>query len=304
LGAEAENVSHNNDLMLSSGMTWVRKRASYGQGAYAITQAHESGMKILLKVTGDGSRAYDTENQSDFVRFLANLAEQGADAIEVWDEPNIDRNMAVTDPEEFTALLCAAYSAIRAANPETLVISGAPAPTSFYGGCTPSGCDDVPWLQGLVAAGAAECLDMVGVKYLVGATIPSERVGNPIGDHPSYYFFPNVERYHKAFGGTKPLAFTALGYLSPEGYGELPAAFAWAANTTIADQATWTAETVQIAVEDNRIGMIILFSLDATGWMGSDVRAGWVHFCLLDKAIHSWQTYEEPRFCWDFSSKQ
>ena len=36
------------------------------------------------------------------------------------------------------------------------VISAAPAPTGWFGGCGPNGCDDAPWMVGLRNAGAAK----------------------------------------------------------------------------------------------------------------------------------------------------
>jgi len=282
LGAVVDDISGNSELMLAGGMTWVRHQVQHGGEAseteYLISQAHSYGLHILLTVTGDTQRAFELDYQDEFVGFLASLARQGADAIEVWDEPNIDRQMAVVDPAQYTALLCAAHIAIKEANPETLVISGAPAPAGFWEGCTPTGCDDLPWIQGLAEAGAAECFDFVGAHYIQGATSPSEESGHPMGvDHYTYYFWPMLERYDEAFGSVRPLAFTMFGYLSPDGYGEVPQWFTWAEDTTVAEQAEWTVEAVQMSIESGKVGMIIIWNLDSTGWgVGyNDVRAGW-----------------------------
>ena len=184
LGVIAQNPSAYRELMLSSGMTWVRQSVGHGQNAqHLIADAHDLGLRILLTATGDKSRAHESDYQDEFAAFVAQLAEQGADAIEIWNEPNINPEMAVTDPVSYTSLLCKAYAAIKSASLSTLVISGAPAPTGYYGGCTKTGCDDLPWLQGLYDAGAAECTDLVGAHYAAGATGPAASSGHP-WQHP------------------------------------------------------------------------------------------------------------------------
>ena len=298
LGAVAWNIPSHSELMLENGITWVSRQVRHPQGASwtesLISEAHSHGLRILLTATGDGQRAFEPDYQDESVAFLASLARQGADAIEVWNEPNLDREITVTDPAQYTALLCAAYTAIKETNPDTLVISGAPAPTGSFGGCTSKGCDDLPWIQGLAEAGAAECLDFVGAQYSAGATGPGESSGHPgaISDHYSWYFWPMVEAYDEVFGSARPLAFTMFGYLSPEGYGELPEWFGWAADTTVADQAAWTAEAVHMSIESGKVGMIIIWNLDSTDWRGEyNIQGGYALIrpdgtCPTCEALH------------------
>ncbi len=67
------------------------------------------------------------------------MAAAGADAIEVWNEPNIDREWpnGQVNGANYTQLLAKAYNAIKGANPGTMVVSAALAPTGFVwrGGC-------------------------------------------------------------------------------------------------------------------------------------------------------------------------
>jgi hypothetical protein len=252
--------------MLASGMRWARHETSLGwsDAQPLISQAHSNGLRILLTAVQDRSSFTDDSYQTRYISFLASLAEQGADAIEVGLEPNIGGSAGILTPAQYTSVLCEAYSAIKDANPDTLVISGAPVPTGFFGGCTSTDCDDLPWLQGLAGAGAAECLDLVGAHYFLGATAPGEESGHPYGAHYTWYFWPMVERYHEVFGGTRPLAFTSFGYASPEGDGELPQGFEWAENTTLAEQTEWTAEAVQMSIESGKVGMLIILNFDDT----------------------------------------
>ena len=125
------------------------------------------------------------------------MATLGADAIEVWNEPNLDREWPADQMggANYTELLKKAYPRIKAANPNTIVISAALSPTgAFSGGCgsigTVYGCDDKPFLQEMVNAGALNYLDCVGVHYNEGLLAPSATSGDPRGNshHYTRYF--------------------------------------------------------------------------------------------------------------------
>jgi hypothetical protein len=280
LGATVENVSAQSQLMLDSGMTWVQTAIMYtgetSRVSPIISAAHDAHLKVLVTVRQDEGQILDSAYQADFVSYLAVLTEQGVDGIEVGRQPNVNWSGSILQPAEYTALLCEAYSAIKAVNPDTLVISAAPAPTGYFGGCTSGGCDDLPWLEGLVETGAAECLDFIGASYTAGATDPEESTGHPadggIGRY-SWYFWPTVEAYSDVFDGARPLAFTSFGYLSFEGLGEPPTGFEWARETTAADQAAWTAKAMELSIESDEIGMLVIWNLDHT--RRSDSSNGW-----------------------------
>jgi hypothetical protein len=72
----------------------------------------------------------------------------------------------------------------------------------------------------------------------------------------------------------KPICFTELGYLTPEGYGALSPNFAWAANVTVAQQATWIADVIRMARGDSRVRLVIVWNMDFTNW-GDDPMAGY-----------------------------
>jgi hypothetical protein len=175
-------------------------------------------------------------------------------------------------------MLAPAYQAIKAANPGVMVISGAPTPTGAFNGCgsigTVSGCDDWFYIQQMRDAGANSYLDCVGVHYNEGIISPSQRSGDPraFGDFYSRYFFGMLDLYYGTFG--KPLCFTELGYLSPEGHGGLPANFAWAQDTTVAEQSQWLAEAAVLASQSNKVRLMIIFNVDFTTY-GADPQAGY-----------------------------
>lgn len=271
LGAVVLDVPANNQLMLDSGITWVQSRVNHTKGTTAVPSvigmANDAHLKVLVTVGQDESSILDSAYQAEYVSYLAALAEAGADGIEVGREPNWSMRGTTLQVSEYAALLCEAYGAIKAANPKTLVISAAPVPTDFFGGCTSEGCDDLPWLEGLAAAGTAECLDLVGAHYLDGATDPEENTDHPADDgsgHHSWYFWPTVEVYSDIFDGVCPLAFTSFGYPSFDGLGEPPVGFQWAEETTVDDQAAWTARAVELSTESDAVGLLIIWNLDYT----------------------------------------
>ncbi|HEY4721909.1 MAG TPA: NBR1-Ig-like domain-containing protein, partial [Anaerolineae bacterium] len=268
------------DLMKKAGMAWVKIQSGGGDESGAINIAHSNGFKILLSVKGDSGQVMNSGYQDQYIRDIATMASSGADAIEVWNEPNIDREWpnGQISGANYTALLQKAYGAIKAANPNTLVISAAPAPTGFFaGGCQAGGCNDDVFLAQMAEAGAANYMDCVGAHHNAGTTPPDVSSGRPEGDHYSWYFLPTLNLYYGAFGGARKVCFTELGYLTPEGYPSLQSTapgFAWAANTTVGQQAQWLAQAASISANSGKVRMMIVFNVDFT-YYGSDPQAGY-----------------------------
>lgn len=271
-----------------AGMTWVKRQLQYTLGqdpssaAGLIQSAHASGFKILLGVVGDHTQMGDlTSYAQQFASFVGGVAALGADAIEVWNEPNIDREWPAgsINGANYTQLLAPAFNAIKSANANTIVISAAPAPTGFFGaaGCAAGGCNDDVFMQQMAAAGAAQYMDCVGLHYNEGVVAPSQTSGDPRGNYPTYFFPSMTNRGYSLFGG-RPVCYTELGYLSPEGFDSpLPAAFGWAANTTVAQQAAWLAEAATMAARGGQIRLMIVWNVDFPFW-GTDPAGGYAMF--------------------------
>jgi uncharacterized protein YraI len=269
--------------MRQAGMTWVKRQWRYTAGQNAgdvggiIGDAHARGFRILVSVVGHPSDVNNGGYFEQFASFVGGVAGLGADAIEVWNEQNIDREWpgGSIDPGRYTQLLALSYNAIKGTNPNTMVISGAPAPTGFFNGCGGGGCDDAPYLRGMAAAGAASYMDCVGIHYNEGIVPPSQTSGDPRGSsgHYTRYFWGMINTYAGSLGG-RPLCFTELGYLTPEGLGPLPGAFAWAGNVTVSQQAQWLDQAVSLAAGSGRVNMVIVWNVDFSGW-GSDPHAGY-----------------------------
>lgn len=285
LGGQVFSFSYPSQ-MHGMGMKWAKSQVVYNLGdpasiaQGAIDAAHSNGFKILLSIKGNPAQiaANPTQYYQNFANFLAGVAQLGPEGIEVWNEQNIDREWPVglISGAQYAQMLSAAYQAIKNANQNVLVISGAPSPTGFFGGaCTPNGCDDAPFLQQMAQAGAGQFLDCVGIHYNEGILSPTQSSGDPRGNgsHYTRYYSGMVNTYASVFPN-KPLCFTELGYLSPEGYSPLPSSFSWAAGTSAQEQAVWLSEAVTLSRQSNRIRLLIVWNVDSTEY-GADPQAGY-----------------------------
>lgn len=272
------------DSMRQSGMTWVKKQlpvsAGVPKGIEFIQAAKNNGFKILLGVVGDKNALATNAQQyyQTYAGFVSELARAGADAIEVWNEPNIDREWPTgqVNGANYTQLLAVAYNAIKSANPNTLVVSGAPAPTGFFGaaGCAESGCNDDTFMLQMRDAGAANYFDCLGLHYNEGIVPPTQNSGDPRGEYPTYYFSSMTNRGASLFPG-KPVCYTELGYLSGEGMGAaIPAGFAWAGNVTVAQHASWLAGAAAAAAQRGDVRLMIIWNINFTRW-DSDPMGGY-----------------------------
>jgi hypothetical protein len=89
----------------------------------------------------------------------ARYGPMGVHDYEVWNEPNLSRFWApLPDPAAYTKDLIAAYAAIKAADPASIVISGGLAPAAN----TQSSVDTVTFVQDMYADGAKGSFDGIG----------------------------------------------------------------------------------------------------------------------------------------------
>ncbi len=269
--------------MRSAGMTWVKVQIRWNRGegtggaANIIQEARNNGFNILLSIVGIPSQMGDYERYTDeYAAYVGAVAALGPNAIEVWNEPNLTHEWpaGAISGTSYTTLLRKAYTAIKAVNPSVLVISAGPAPTGFFGGCGGNGCDDLPFLQQMRAAGATNYMDCIGAHYNEGIISPTQRTGDPRNPFYTRYFFGMLDTYYNAFGGQRPVCWTELGFLTPEGYGPLPGAFGWAANTTVAQHAQWLGEAASLSRSSGRVPLMIVWNVDFTQY-GDDPQAGY-----------------------------
>src|SRR5262249_38056625 len=114
-------VSH----MRGAKIKWVKRQLSMpdGSGPGVIFAAPAQGFKALLSVKGDAGQVLNAGYFDQFAAYVGGIAAAGADAIEVWNEENLDREWphGQINPSTYTQLLAKAFSAIKAANGSTIV---------------------------------------------------------------------------------------------------------------------------------------------------------------------------------------
>ena len=283
IGGQTQSFA-NRQLMHDIGMNWVKFQHKWSPGdspdavAGRIADAHNSGFKVLLSIPG--AQTYPPPGGIDFdayVDFLAGVAALGPDAIEVWNEQNIDFEWPAgeIDPTSYVNnMLAPAYNAIKSVNPNVMVIAGALAPTGFDNGV--NAWADSRYVAGMAAAGAARYMDCIGVHHNAGATSPSASSGHPAGSHYSWYFKPTMDLYYNAFGGATKVCFTELGYVSPDGFPGISQHFGWAADNTVSEHAQWLAEAVRLAQASGKTRLLIIFNVDFTHYdPNGDPQAGY-----------------------------
>lgn len=281
LGGQTQSFA-NPGLMQDVGMTWVKFQHKWSPGddpnivAGRINDAHSQGLKVLLSITG--AQTYPPPGGIDFnsfVDFLGGVAALGPDAIEVWNEMNIDFEWPageISPASYVNNMLAPAYNTIKATNPNVMVISGALAPTGFDNGT--NAWADSRYLAGMAAAGAASYMDCVGAHHNAGATSPAATSGHPAGSHYSWYYAATRDLYYNSFGGARQVCFTELGYLSGDGFGSLPANFSWAGETSLAEHAQWLAEAASLSASSGKVRLLIVYNVDFTHY-GEDPQAGY-----------------------------
>ncbi|GMQ79422.1 MAG: hypothetical protein BMS9Abin02_2010 [Anaerolineae bacterium] len=286
VGGQTQSFA-NAGLMRDIGMTWVKFQHKWKPGddpaAFAgrVRQGHDNGLKVLLSVTGANTYpapdSIDFSGYVNFVKGLASLGGDSPDAIEIWNEQNIDFEWPagqISPTSYVNNMLAPAYNAIKSVNGNVMVISGAPAPTGFDNGH--NAWADNRYMAGMAAAGGANYLDCIGIHFNAGATSPTVSSGHPAGSHYSWYYQPMSDLYYNTFGGQRKLCFTELGFVSSGGFPSMPPNFGWAANTTVEQQAQWLGEAVSLSNQSGRVRLLIVYNVDFTYYdTNGDPQAGY-----------------------------
>jgi hypothetical protein len=107
LGGQTHTLAHPNEMHYS-GMNWVKFQVKWSPGmsggdvAGRIQQAHANNLKVLLSIPGSSEYPSGIDFAA-YTEFLRQVAQQGPDGIEVWNEQNIDREwpMGQIDPTAY-----------------------------------------------------------------------------------------------------------------------------------------------------------------------------------------------------------
>ncbi len=259
-----------------------------------IVSTLEAGnYQIMFTITTapDWSRTIREENGppddlSQFGAFVGQLAERykgRVHAYEVWSEPNLrSRWKSAVHPigaESYMALLQAAHSAIKNADPTAVVVSAGLAPTGYNdafdteaGGFEVNAVDDRVFLESLYAAGLASYTDAVGVNAMGWANPPDARCCEPLSgvqshyEDPRFYFIETLEAYRgvmeRAEDTGKALWVTAFGWGTSEDLGEPDPLNTFMSYTDLDEQARYIRRAFEIGYWLDYVGPMFLSNLN------------------------------------------
>lgn len=270
--------------MRQAGMNWMKVQIRYSPGASPeiaagdINAAKQNGFKILIGVVGNPNdlRAGGENYVNSFAGWLGGIAALGADAIEVWNEPNLDREWPTGEISgaAYADMLRRSYQAIKQRNGGVMVISAAPAPNGAEAAFPGQVMNDDRWMRQFVDAGGLNYTDCVGLHYNEGVVGPTATSGDFRDNYYTRYLPTYIEVVNSIVAGRKPLCFTELGYVTPEGYPPLPGFFAWGQNTTVAQQAAWLAQAAAYLSQRGNVRMMIVWNIDFRQY-ASDPQGGY-----------------------------
>lgn len=271
-----------------------------------------AGLNILLTVTTAPAwaRTLDEENgppddYAMFATFISAVAEHYAgvvDAYQIWSEPNIRSKwkspLHPISAAEYLELLRQAYEAVKAADPNALVVSAGLAPTGFNdaynaqaGNLGVNAVDDRVFLRDLYAAGLADYADAIGAHPMGWANPPDALCCNPAEgvtthfESPQFYFLNTLQDYRSImlqFGdGATPIWVTKFGWGTSEDIGQSDPINVFVDYTTLAEQGTYITRAFQIAVGLGYVGPMFLYNLNGCQVQG-DFGIESCYYSLLD----------------------
>lgn len=164
---------------------------AWGHPDMVITHAYMQGLTIIarLGLTPEWARPPDTPltylnatAYDDFAAYAAAFAARyrgQVDYLIIGNEPNLSYEWGYrpTTPQDYVDLLAVVYPAVKAANPDMIVLAGALAPTLEPAG-SPWGLNDLTYLTGMYEAGAAAYFDGLAV-HSYGLTFPPDAEPGP-----------------------------------------------------------------------------------------------------------------------------
>ena len=266
-------------------------------------EAQANGLTVFYSVVGapdwareagfDGSVAGPPANPATFANFLSQMAARycnnGVGAIEVWNEQNLHYEWGnqPLDPAAYMALLKPAYSAIKAACPNMIVVSGALTPAGNVGNLA---VDDFTYLQGMFNNGLAQYADVIGAHPSGYNVPPSLRYGDACAfiqekgttfkgpcdtPHHSWSFLSTLEGYRDLIqqnGATQKIWATEFGWAAG---GSFAAGYEYADDNSLDEQAEWSVEAFQYMRNSGYVSAAFLWNLNFRVVANNTEKAQW-----------------------------
>lgn len=255
-----------------------------------IEDANRRGFDVLVSVVKAPAWARSTqeadgppdnpETLANFIRLLFDEINAGdrpedralygeyIDAIEIWNEPNLQREWTGTLPFNgagYMQLFGPSYQAVRAYSSTVPVITAGLAPT----GNNPGSVDDRDFLRQMYAAGLANYQDVViGIHPYSWANSPDATCCGSRGwdDDPHFFYADTMREYRSIIanaGHNARMWITEVGYATWEGFpNQPPPGSEWMRFNSMWDQANYTLRMVELAQTSTDIENVMLWNLN------------------------------------------
>lgn len=258
---------------------------------FIVNAAEEAGLKLLIRIDRQPfwSQPHDElrdnrppEDLADFGDFCGVMAERYRGRIaayQVWNEPNLSREWGdqPPDPAAYTELLKVCYQAIKAADPQAIVVSAGLAPT---GTDLPLAMPDGDFLQGMYAAGAADYFDVLGLNA-PGYKAPPETAPEDGETTPEYgggrwFVFRHVEDMRAIMvangDGAKQAAILEMGWTTDS----INPTYAWHA-VSEQEQADYLVRAYRYAADNWRpwMGLMVTIYIADYDWTPDNEQWWW-----------------------------
>ncbi|MEM7330981.1 MAG: cellulase family glycosylhydrolase [Chloroflexota bacterium] len=255
-----------------------------------IAQANAENIQVMLGISKAPEWSRPTTEMdgppSDFALFetftayVANRYQGQVGAYELWNEPNLQRewNGSSLSAADFVTLMEFGARGIRQADPNSVVISGAPATTGINDGVT--AVDDRVYLQQMLASGVGNIVDAIGAHPYGAANPPDSRLASPStvttshNNHPSFFFLDTLNDYEALLnqaGVNKPIWVTEFGWGSFENIApDVPAGVEFMAQTNEWQQAEYIVQAYELGQSRDVVGPMILWNLNFAPLLGVD----------------------------------
>jgi len=274
------------------GFNWVKQQVrwefhepsrgqyNFGELDRMVDACNANGINVLFSVAAaphwatSGGNHYPADYQ-DFWNFMGTLAEHfkgRVKAYEVWNEQNLQREWgAPLSASDYVRLLSGAYKAIKAHDPNAIVVSGAPTPTGMNDGVI--AVNDRIYLEQMYQAGLARWCNAVGIHPSGFANPPGahwpegDDPARGYDDHPSFFFRNTMEDYRNTMvkygDGGKKLWPTEFGWPTVENLGVPPApGYEFANDINEAQQADYFVQAYQMGRNWGWVGVMFLWNLN------------------------------------------